>query len=93
MRAHDWVSEPNPQIPNPSFPMTGAKILIIVSAILVVLSGLTAVIFILLPLISDGKTSVEEAMPGWIIGSACCSFSFLGLIGGVVWLLIARSKK
>jgi hypothetical protein len=71
----------------------GALILAIVSAVLMVLSLLTAVIFLLLPVMTDGRTSGEEALPGIIAGFACCSFSFLGVIGGVVWLLIARSKK
>lgn len=73
--------------------MTGAKVLIAISAVLAVLSGITLIIFVLLPVISDGKTSFEEALPGQLIGGGCCSFSMLGVIGGVVWLLVARGKK
>jgi hypothetical protein len=71
----------------------GAKILIGVGAVLTLLCGAGLLVSLLLPVISDGKTSWEEAMLG-IVPSAICGFlSFLLLAGGVVWFAVARRRR
>jgi hypothetical protein len=70
----------------------GAKILIGIGTALTLLCGLVLLISLALPVMSSGKTSWDEAMLG-IIPSAICGFlSFLLLVGGVVWLTMARRK-
>jgi hypothetical protein len=71
----------------------GAKILIVVGAVLTVLCAGVLAISLLLPVISDGKTSWDEAMLGIVPGGICCFLSFLLLAGGVVWLMVARRGR
>jgi hypothetical protein len=71
----------------------GAKILIGVGTALTLICGLVLLISLALPVLSDGKTSWEEAMLG-IVPSAICGFlSFLLLVGGIAWLAMARRKS
>ncbi|MBI1903553.1 MAG: hypothetical protein HYS13_20820 [Planctomycetia bacterium] len=73
--------------------MKGPLILLIVSGAFVLLSAIVMAIFLLLPAMTDGRASGEEALWGVIPSASCCSLSFLGVIGGVIWLVVAMSKK
>jgi hypothetical protein len=71
----------------------GPKILTIAGAVLTLVCGLVLLVSLVLPIISDGKTSWDEAMLG-IVPSAICGFlSFLLLAGGIAWLVISRRKR
>ena len=50
-------------------------------------------ISVLLPVLTDGRTSWEEAMFGIIPGAAVLVISFFVAIIGVVLVVIARKKK
>ena len=72
--------------------VTGAKILIGVGMLLVVLCAIVVGVSLILPVLTDGRASWEEAMLGAVPGGLCCALSILILLGGVVWLVLGRKK-
>lgn len=68
------------------------KILTIVGALFLLLSLAGVAISIGLPLMTNGRTSWEEAAPGYIGGGACSCISFLMTVGGVVWWRMGKGK-
>jgi hypothetical protein len=68
------------------------KVALILGILGILLGGAIFVISLLLPVITDGRTSWEEAMIGIIPGALILSFSFLLAIAGVIVILIRRKK-
>ena len=73
--------------------MKGPWILLGVGGVLLFLSGAVALVSILLPLLSGGKTSPEEAAMGIIPGCCCSSISLAMVLGGIIWLVIASNQN
>ncbi|HZJ44287.1 MAG TPA: hypothetical protein VFD63_11000 [Pyrinomonadaceae bacterium] len=68
------------------------KVALILGILGILLGGAIFVISLLLPVITDGRTSWDEAMIGIIPGALILSFSFLLAIAGVIVILIRRKK-
>ena len=73
--------------------MKGPWILLGVGGVLLLLSGTVALVSLLLPALTNGRTDMEEAMLGVIPGCCCSSLSLAMVIGGVVWLVIASGQN
>ena len=73
--------------------MKGPWILLGVGGVLLLLSVTVALVSLLLPALTNGRTDMEEAMLGVIPGCCCSSLSLAMVIGGVVWLVIASSQN
>lgn len=73
--------------------MKGPWILLGVGSVLLLLSGMVALVSLLLPALTGGKASAEEAMMGVIPGCCCSSLSLAMVIGGVIWLVVASSQN
>ena len=75
--------------------MKGPWILLGIGGVLLLLSGAVALVSMLLPALTNGKASPEEAMMGVIPGCCCCCSALsLGMvIGGIIWLVIASSQN
>jgi hypothetical protein len=69
-----------------------AKVALIVGIIGIVLGGGVFLVSVLLPPLTNGRTSWEEAMLGIIPGALILMVSFVVAIVGVV-LLITKRKK
>ena len=68
------------------------KVVLILGILGILLGGATLVISLLLPVITDGRTSWDEAMLGIIPGALILSFSFLLAVAGVIVLLVRKKK-
>ncbi len=73
--------------------MKGPWILLGIGGVLLLLSGAVALVSLLLPALTNGKASPDEAMMGVIPGCCCSALSLAMVIGGVVWLVIASSQN
>ena len=69
-----------------------AKIALIIGIVGIVLGGGVFLVSVLLPPLTNGRTSWEEAMLGIIPGALILMVSFVVAIVGVV-LLITKKKK
>lgn len=70
-----------------------AKIIMIVGIIGVLLGAAVFLISLLLPVITDGRTSWEEALLGIIPGAVVLAISFVIFVGGLILVLVQRKKK
>ena len=68
------------------------KVALILGILGILLGGAIFVISLLLPVITDGRTSWDEAMIGIIPGALILVFSFLLAIAGVIVIVIRRKK-
>jgi hypothetical protein len=68
------------------------KVVLILGILGILLGGSIFVISLLLPIITDGRTSWEEAMIGIIPGALILSLSSLLAIAGVIVILMKRKK-
>jgi hypothetical protein len=68
------------------------KVVLILGILGILLGGSIFVISLLLPIITDGRTSWEEAMIGIIPGALILSLSSLLAIAGVIVILMRRKK-
>jgi len=68
------------------------KVVLILGILGILLGGSIFVISLLLPIITDGRTSWDEAMIGIIPGALILSLSFLLAIAGVIVILMRRKK-
>ncbi len=68
-------------------------VLTVVGGVLLAMSVLVLVVSLLLPILNAGKASWNEAMMGIIPGAGCSCTSFLILMGGIIWLLVTKSKN
>ena len=69
------------------------KIIMIVGILGVLLGGAVFFISLLLPVVTDGRTSWDEAMLGIIPGAIVLAISFVIFVGGLVIVLVQRKKK
>ena len=69
------------------------KIIMIIGLLGVLLGGAVFLISILLPVITDGRTSWEEALLGIIPGAIVLAISFVIFIGGLIVVLVQRKKR
>ena len=73
--------------------MKGPWILLGVGGVLLLLSGAVALVSLLLPALTNGRTDMEEAMLGVIPGCCCSSISLAMVLGGIIWLVIASNQN
>ena len=69
------------------------KIIMIIGILGVMLGGAVLLISLLLPVITDGRTSWDEALLGIIPGAIVLVVSFVIFAGGLVFVLVQRKKK
>lgn len=69
------------------------KIIMIVGILGVLLGGAVFFISLLLPVVTDGRTSWDEAMFGIIPGAIVLAISFVIFAGGLIVVLVQRKKK
>ncbi len=69
------------------------KIITIVGILGVLLGGAVLLISLLLPVLTDGRTSWDEALIGIIPGAIVLVGSFVIFAGGLILVLVKRKKK
>ena len=69
------------------------KIIMIVGILGVLLGGAVLLISLLLPVLTEGRTSWDEALLGIIPGAFVLAISFIIFAGGLVFVLVQRKKK
>lgn len=69
------------------------KIILVIGILGVLLGGVVLLISILLPVITDGRTSWDEALLGIIPGAVVLAFSFVIFAVGLIIVLMQRKKK
>jgi hypothetical protein len=69
------------------------KIIMIIGILGVLLGGAVLSISLLLPVLTDGRTSWDEALLGIIPGAIVLTISFLIFAGGLIIVLVQRKKK
>ncbi len=69
------------------------KIIMIVGILGVLLGGAVLLISLLLPVLTDGRTSWDEALLGIIPGAVVLTISFLIFAGGLILVLVQRKKN
>jgi hypothetical protein len=69
------------------------KIILILGILGILLGGGVFLVSVLLPVITDGRTSWEEAMLGIIPGALLLVGSFVVAVAGLVVILMRRKKQ
>jgi hypothetical protein len=69
------------------------KIIMIVGILGILLGGAVLLISLLLPVLTDGRTSWDEAILGIIPGAIVLTISFFIFVGGLIIVLMKRKKK
>ena len=69
------------------------KIVMIVGILGVLLGGAVLLISLLLPVLTDGRTSWDEALLGIIPGAFVLAISFIIFVGGLIIVMVQRKKK
>jgi hypothetical protein len=69
------------------------KIITIIGILGVLLGGTVLMISLLLPVVTDGRTSWDEAILGIIPGAIVLAGSFVIFAGGLILVLAQRKKK
>jgi hypothetical protein len=69
------------------------KIIMIIGILGVLLGGAVLLISLLLPVLTDGRTSWDEALLGIIPGAVVLTISFVIFAGGLILVLVQRKKK
>ena len=69
------------------------KVIMIIGLLGVLLGGAVLVISLLLPVVTDGRTSWDEALLGIIPGAIVLTISFIIFTGGLIIVLMQRKKK
>jgi len=69
------------------------KIIMIIGILGVLLGGAVLLISLLLPVLTDGRTSWDEALLGIIPGGVVLTISFVIFAGGLIIVLVQRKKK
>ena len=69
------------------------KIIMIIGLLGVLLGGAVLLISLLLPVVTDGRTSWDEALLGIIPGAIVLTISFVIFAGGLIIVLVQRKKK
>ncbi|MBV8858853.1 MAG: hypothetical protein JOZ02_18120 [Acidobacteria bacterium] len=68
-------------------------IVLILGILGVLLGGGTLLVSLLLPTLTDGRTSWDEAMFGIIPGAIALVFSFIVAAAGLVMMLMGRRRR
>ena len=66
------------------------KILLILGILGMLLGGVVLIISVLLPTLTDGRTSMDEALLGIIPGALVLFLSFIPTVAGVIVLIVKR---
>ena len=69
------------------------KIIMIIGILGVLLGGAVLLISLLLPVLTEGRTSWDEALLGIIPGAVVLTISFIIFVAGLVIVLVQRKKK
>ena len=69
------------------------KIVMIVGLLGVLLGAAVLLISLLLPVVTDGRTSWDEALLGIIPGAIVLTISFIIFVAGLIVVLVQRKKK
>ena len=69
------------------------KIIMVIGILGVLLGGVVLLISLLLPVITDGRTSWDEALLGIIPGAIVLAVSFVIFAGGLIMMLVQRKKS
>lgn len=69
------------------------KIVIIIGLLGVLLGAAVLLISLLLPVVTDGRTSWDEALLGIIPGAFVLTISFIIFVAGLIVVLVQRKKK
>ena len=69
------------------------KIIMIIGILGVLLGGVVLLISLALPVLTDGRTSWDEALLGIIPGALVLTISLLIFAGGLIIVLVQRKKK
>ena len=69
------------------------KIIMIIGILGVLLGGAVLFISLLLPVLTDGRTSWDEALLGIIPGAIVLTISFVIFAAGLIIVLVQRKKK
>ena len=69
------------------------KIIMILGILGVLLGGAVLLISLLLPVLTEGRTSWDEALLGIIPGAFVLAISFIVFVGGLIIMLVQRKKK
>ena len=69
------------------------KIVLILGILGVLLGGAVFLVSVLLPVLTDGRTSWDEAMLGIIPGALLLSLSFVLAVVGLIIVLMKRKKR
>jgi hypothetical protein len=69
------------------------KIIMIIGILGLLLGGAVLLISLLLPVLTDGRTSWDEALLGIIPGAVVLTISFFIFAGGLIIVLVQRKKK
>lgn len=69
------------------------KIIMIIGILGVLLGGAVLLISLLLPVLTDGRTSWDEALLGIIPGAVVLIISFVIFAAGLIIVIVQRKKK
>ena len=69
------------------------KIVMIVGLLGVLLGAAVLLISLLLPVVTDGRTSWDEALLGIIPGAFVLTISFIIFVAGLIIVLVKRKKR
>jgi hypothetical protein len=69
------------------------KIIMIIGVLGILLGGAVLLISLALPVLTDGRTSWDEAVLGIIPGAVVLTLSVLIFAGGLIIVLVQRKKK
>jgi uncharacterized membrane protein YhiD involved in acid resistance len=69
------------------------KIIMIIGGLGVLLGGAVLFISLLLPVLTEGRTSWDEALLGIIPGAVVLTISFIIFVAGLIVVLVRRKKK
>ena len=69
------------------------KVIMIIGILGVLLGGAVLLISLFLPVLTDGRTSWEEALLGIIPGAFVLAISFIVFVGGLLIVLVQRKRK
>ena len=69
------------------------KIVMIVGLLGVLLGASVLLISLLLPVVTDGRTSWDEALLGIIPGAFVLTISFIIFVAGLIIVLVQRKKR
>ena len=69
------------------------KIVLVLGILGVLLGGVVLAVSLLLPVLTDGRTSWDEALLGIIPGAFVLTISFIIFVAGLIIVLVQRKKK